>query len=89
MIVSTPLAWLAAATPTAYIPFLYPLPYAWDYWYLLLLPLCIAVAIVYKSVKCASMSQVPREAATITLWILLGMVAAAAALAGVVALAAH
>ena len=89
MIATTAVAWLAAATPTAYIPFLYPLPYAWDYWYLLLVPLCIAVAVVYKSVKCESMSQVPYEATTITLWILLGMVAAGAALAGVVALAAH
>ncbi len=73
----------------AYIPFVDPLPYAWDYWYLLLLPLCIAVAVVYKSVKCASMSQVPREAAVITLWIIVGMVAAGALLAGVVALAGH
>jgi hypothetical protein len=42
------------------------------------------VAIVYKSIKCASMSQVPREATALFIWILLGMAAAAAILAGVV-----
>lgn len=71
----------------AYVPFLDPLPGAWDYWYLLLLPLCIAVAVVYKSIKCASMRQVPREATTITLWILFGMAAAGAVLVGIVTLA--
>ncbi len=61
-------------------PFFQPLP-VWNYWYLLLLPLCLGVAIVYKSIKCASMKQVPRQAAEITFWIILGMGAAAAALA--------
>jgi hypothetical protein len=64
-------------------PFLQPLP-VWNFWYVLILPLCAAVAVVYKSIKCRSMSQVPRQAATITLWILLSFAAAAAALAGVV-----
>jgi hypothetical protein len=50
----------------------------------LLFPLCAVVAIVYKSIKCASMSQVPREATALFIWILLGMAAAAAVLAGVV-----
>jgi hypothetical protein len=66
-------------------PFLQPLP-IWNYWYLLILPLCLAVAVVYKSIKCRSMSQVPRQAATITIWILLSFAAAAAALAGIVGL---
>lgn len=56
-----------------------PLP-VWDYWWLLLLPLCAAIAIVYKSIKCQSMHQVPREATSITLWILAGMVIAASVL---------
>lgn len=69
----------------AYVPFLQPLP-VWNYWYLLILPLCVAVAVVYKSIKCRTMNQVPRQAATITLWILLSFAAAAAALAGIVGL---
>jgi len=67
----------------AYTPFLYPLP-VWDYWPWLLIPLTAGVAIVYKSVKCQSMRQVPREALVIFVWILVGMAAAAGALAGVV-----
>ena len=67
----------------AWIPFLYPLP-IWDYWPWLLIPLTAGVSIVYKSVKCQSMKQVPREALVIFVWILVGMAAAAGALAGVV-----
>jgi len=59
-----------------YTLFASPLP-IYQYWWLLLFPLCIAVSIVYKSIKCASMSTVPREAAVITLWILVGITSAA------------
>ena len=64
-------------------PFLQPLP-VWDVWYLLLIPLCVAVAVVYKSVKCAEMSQVPREALAILLWILAAFAGASVALAVIV-----
>ena len=69
----------------AYRPFLDPLP-LWGRreWVLLLLPLCVAVSIVYKSIKCRSMSTVPREAASIFMWILIAMVLGGAALAGIV-----
>lgn len=60
--------------------FLQPLP-VWDYWYLLLLPLCAGVAIVYKSVRCEHMKDVPWQATVIFIWILLGMGGAAVALA--------
>jgi len=70
-------------TMLAYTPFVTPLP-IWDYWMVLLLPLSIAVAIVYKSIKCQSMNQVPREAAIITVWIIVGFTLAGAALAGLV-----
>jgi Mg2+/citrate symporter len=59
-------------------------PPLWDVWYLLILPLCAAVAIVYKCVKCQRVEQVPREAAQIFMWILVAMIAAAGVLAGVV-----
>ena len=70
----------------AYRPLMEPLPYVWAYWPWLLLPLCIAVAVVYKSIKCRSMKQVPREAAVITVWILAGLGAAAVSLWAIVAL---
>jgi hypothetical protein len=61
-----------------YRPFKDPLPVWQDSrWPWLLLPLCIAVSIVYKSIRCKSMRQVPREAAAITLYIIVGMAAAA------------
>jgi hypothetical protein len=63
----------------AYRPFLEPLP-VWNYWYLLVIPLCAAVAVVYKSMKCKTMSRVPLEAGAILLWILGGFGAAAIAL---------
>ncbi len=68
----------------AFRPFLDPLP-LWDLprWLLtpvLLLPLTLGVAIVYKSIKCSTMKKVPRESAELTGWILLFMIVAAVAL---------
>ena len=68
-----------------YVPFMQPLP-AWDVWYLLALPLCAAVSIVYKSIRCRSMRKVPREAGKALGWIILGLIAAAVVLAAVVEL---
>jgi hypothetical protein len=70
-------------TVLAFRLFLQPLP-VWNYWYLLILPLCAAVTVVYKSIKCRSMDQVPREASWILLLILLGFAASGAALAGLI-----
>ena len=77
---------VSAVPILAYRPFLDPLPYSWDFWPWLLLPLCIGVAVVYKSIKCRTMKQVPREAAGITLWILAGLAGAAAILVTIVKL---
>ena len=75
MTLSLPLA----AAPPGYVPFMQPLP-VWDYWYLLAVPLCAGVSVVYKSIRCRSMRTVPREATKATMWILLGLVGAAAGL---------
>jgi hypothetical protein len=73
-------AWLLAQEAArAFELFRQPLP-VWNYWYLLLLPLCAGVSIVYKSIKCREMNQVPREATVIFVMIILGMAGAAAAL---------
>ena len=66
--------------PVNYVPFMQPLP-VWDWWYLLAIPLCAGVSVVYKSIRCRSMRTVPREAAKATAWILFGLIAAAAVLA--------
>jgi len=66
-----------------YRPFIDPLP-IYPYWYWLLVPLCMLFSIVYKAVKCESMSHVPKQALAITFWILLGMAAVAGALAVIV-----
>lgn len=63
----------------AYTPFLYPMP-VWDYWLWLIVPLTVGVAIVYKSMKCRRLADVPREATQISVLILLGMAAAAVVL---------
>jgi hypothetical protein len=63
----------------AYTPFMDPLK-VWDYWPWLLLPLCFAVSVVYKSVREESMRRVPAESAKATFWIVAGMAAAAAGL---------
>jgi hypothetical protein len=75
------------ATLLAWTPFLDPVPIWSDrVWPFLLLPLAGAVSVVYKSIKCRKMSEVPRESAVIFSLIILGMVAAAVVLSGVVAL---
>lgn len=69
------------AEPYVYKLFLTPLPIWHDNaWPWLLLPLCIAIAVVYKSIKCHSMKQVPKEAAVLSVWIVAGMGIAAIAL---------
>ena len=77
-----------AAISVSYRIFLDPLPIwvrPW-LWPLLLLPLCLAVAVVYKCVRCRTASEVPREATQLFIEIVLGMILTAAALAGLAAL---
>jgi hypothetical protein len=57
-------------------PFLTTMP-LWDYWPLLALPLCLGVAVVYKTTKCHDASEVPKESGILFLWIFLGLIAAA------------
>jgi hypothetical protein len=70
----------------AYTPFIDPLPiWSNDWtWAILLIPLCAAVAVVYKAVKCGSVSHIGREALVLFITILVGMALAAAALSAVV-----
>jgi hypothetical protein len=71
---------LAESQQYTYEPFKKPLP-VWDYWYLLALPLCLGIAIVYKSVRCDSMKRVPREAGVLFVTIIAALVLIAGGLA--------
>jgi hypothetical protein len=88
MMTSTLLSLLADAASSAepvayrYRFLLTPLP-LWHYWAWLMIPLCIAVATVYKTIKCQHVRQVPKEAAVLTVWILAAMVGVAAGVWGV------
>jgi len=63
----------------AYTPFLDPLAVG-DFWLLLLAPLVLTIAIVYKTIKLEDLSQLPRQAAWLSVQIVCFMVLAAAAL---------
>lgn len=69
---------LAALSLLAYRPFLDPLPVQ-SYW-LLLPPLVIVIAIVYKTIKLDDLARLPRQAAVLAAQIVAFMLLAAAAL---------
>jgi hypothetical protein len=67
-----------------YRMFLDPLPIwvrPWI-WPLMIIPLSAAVAVVYKSIRSREMSDVARESVGLFVTIILGMIVAAGALAG-------
>ncbi len=70
------LAQTTTSTSFGWKPFLTTMP-LWNFWYLLALPLCLGVAVVYKTTKCHDASEVPRESLQLFLWIVLGLIGAA------------
>lgn len=74
----TPLLALLPLT-LAYRPFLDPLPVD-RLWLFLLIPLVVAISVVYKTIKTADLRHVPREAALLSAQIVAFMVLAAAGL---------
>ncbi len=67
----------------AYIPFRDAIPIH-DYWVWLIIPLCLAVAIVYKTVRAEDSDRLAKDAIIAAAWILAGLAGGAAALALVV-----
>lgn len=63
----------------AWRPFFEPLPLD-TYWLLLLPPLVLAIAVVYKTIKLDDLSHLPRQALFLTGQIIAFMILAAAAL---------
>jgi hypothetical protein len=76
------LNYFLAQTAYHYVPFYGPIP-LWSNagWPWLLLPLVIGVSVVYKSIRVREMRDLPRAAASVAIWIIVGMAAAAVALA--------
>jgi hypothetical protein len=70
---------LAATMAFHYTPFVDPLPID-SVWYLFILPLTAAIAVVYKAIKLDDLSLLPRQAASLTFQIVVFMILAAAAL---------
>ena len=63
-----------------FIPFVDPLIGALDWWYLLLLPLALLVALVYKAMRCEDLADVPRQTLIATAKLLGAFVGCAAVL---------
>ena len=68
----------------AFTPLIDPLPALYpgldDYWLWFVIPLVIAISIVYKGTRVATVSRLPKEAATLSAQILISMVLASIAL---------
>ena len=67
-------------TLLAYRPLIDPMPIQ-AYWLWLVIPLCLLFSVVYKSVKCNTIDEIPRASLEITFWILLAMGSVAVGLA--------
>ena len=61
-------------TMLAYRPFLDPLPLD-AYWYLLLIPIAIAISLAYKAVRVRDMKDYPRQVLVLSIQIVVSMVA--------------
>lgn len=48
-----------------------------SYWFLLLIPLAVSIAVVYKALKVRNVRQLPAAAAALSVTILVGMIIAA------------
>ena len=64
----------------AYVPFLQPLPTVAQWWWLLLVPACAAISVIWKAVRLDTLEHFWREAITMTAHSVLAMAALAAEL---------
>jgi hypothetical protein len=62
----------------AYTPFIDPID-AHRWWYVLLIPMALGVAIAYKAVRVADLKDFPRQVAIMTVQIVVAMIALGAA----------
>jgi hypothetical protein len=64
----------------AYIPFVHPINFFHEWWYLLLVPLAFGISIIYKAVRLPALEHFWRSVAVMTLQIVLAMLGLAIAL---------
>lgn len=69
----------AAETYSYSRPFLQPLP-VWNDWPFLLLPLLLAIAVVYKGIKVSKISELPKASTIMVVQVICAFVAIAIAL---------
>lgn len=62
-----------------WVPFLEPLPVD-DFWLVMIVPLLLAIAVVWKTIKLDDLSHLPRQALSLTLQFVALMVIAASVL---------
>lgn len=58
----------------AFIPFLHPINFFHEWWYLLIGPLSLGISMIYKALRMDNLKRFWREVATMTLQIILGMI---------------
>lgn len=64
----------------AWTPFLQPAPGVTSWWWLLLVPTAVGIAIAYTSIRSKTVAAIPREALVMTLQILAAVVGIAVGL---------
>ena len=62
------------STLLVYIPFLRPIAFFHEWWYLLILPLAFGISIIYKALRLDELTRFWREVSIMTLQIILGMI---------------
>lgn len=72
-----------------FTPFLEPLYGGWDWWYVMLLPLALLIALVYKAMRCDNLADVPKQAALAFLKLVGAFVGCALVLWGVMVILEH
>jgi F420-0:gamma-glutamyl ligase-like protein len=73
----------------AWRPFLDPINALHDVWWLLLIPMAIFVAVIYKALRIPNLRRLPAEATMLTLQIILGMLGLGLAIHVVAEVATH
>ena len=77
---------MISSTVLAFTPFFDPLPALFpgldEYWLFLVIPLVVAISLVYKATRMKELRGLPKEAAIMSTQILVMMVVAAAVLGG-------
>ena len=58
----------------AYIPFLTPISFLHEWWYLLILPLSFGISMIYKALRMDDLGRFWREVSIMTLQIIMGMI---------------